>query len=364
MRYTIEKENEVRRLAEEGKSSSYICSVTGIPERVIWNWCPQTRPHDDVIKWSVKQRFHSVIPELEARISAAVSPVIKDSVTDEEWEEVNRVIYQTLFDEAIIVFRNLLEEPPDFGSEKKLSKEPFIEYLKRFWTMDSEYVKEKQLKESYVGQCRNSVHYWSLLKKEPLCEVNTGDIERVYERLSTKNLSQSRINSIMKVGLVPLRQAFKNGLILNRSFEFCLPDPEKHSAVSDSLAVKIFNTTWKDGQAFAANLIAYKCKMQLQEVRALRLKDIGYKQLFSMNIYTNKLSENPNKRIISMSSYLRELILKYASTSPYLPTPDSYIFFSDNPNKPASGKAWSSELQSVCDSLNIEEKVNFKMWSR
>ena len=61
MRYTIEKENEVKRLAAEGKSSSYICSATGISERVIWNWCPETRPHDDVIKWSVKQRFHSLL---------------------------------------------------------------------------------------------------------------------------------------------------------------------------------------------------------------------------------------------------------------------------------------------------------------
>lgn len=364
MRYTIEKENQVKELAAQGKSSAYISSQTGIPEKVIWSWCPQTRPHDDVIKWSVKQRFHSVIPELEARISAAVSPVVKSSLTDDEWEDLNKVIYQTLFDEAIIVFRNLLEEPPEFGNEKRLSKEPFLEYVKNFWTMDSDYVKIKDLKPSYVEQCRNSVHYWSMLKKEPLFEVNSGDIERVYEKLTEKGLSQSRMNAIMKVGLIPLKYAYKNGLILNRSYEFCLPNPDKCHSASDDLAVKIFNTEWEDEEAFVANLVAYKCKMQLQEVRALRLKDIGFQHNICSHIYSDKLEENPRKRIVESSSYVRDVILRYASTSPYPIEPNNFVFFSESQNKPAHGKNWSLELKKVCDKLGIEEKVNFKMWSR
>ena len=290
--------------------------------------------------------------------------MVKSSVTDEQWEEVNKVIYQTLFDEAIIVFRNLLEEPPEFVNEKRLSKEPFLEFLKKFWTMDSEYVKEKELKESYVEQCNNSIHYWSMLRKEPLFEVNSGDIERVYENLSEKGLSQSRINAIMKVGLIPLKHAYRNGLILNRSFEFCLPNPEKQSTISDITAVKIFNAEWKNEEAFVANLIAYHCKMQLQEVRALRLKDISYNHIVCTHIYSNQLMENPNKRVIEISSFIRDVIIKYASISPYPPAAENFVFFSENQNKPAHGKSWSSELKAICDTLNIEEKVNFKTWSR
>ena len=188
MRYTIEREKEVRALAAQGKSSSYISSMTNIPERVIWNWCPETRPHDDVIKWSVKQRYHSVIPELEARISAAISPIVRRDITEDEWESVNQVINKTLSEEAILVFKNLLAEPPEFGSEKRLSKEPFLDYLRRFWSADSEYVKRKGLKPVYVKQNHDSVHYWSLLKKRVLSEVNSGDIERVFEKLSEKEL--------------------------------------------------------------------------------------------------------------------------------------------------------------------------------
>ena len=364
MRYTIEKEKEVRKLAADGKSSSYISSLTGIPERVIWNWCPETRPHDDVIKWSVKQRYHSIIPELEARISAAISPIVRDNVSEEEWENVNQVINRTLFEEAIIVFKNLLSEPPEFGSEKKLSKEPFLDYLRSFWSENSEYVQQKNLSSVYVKQNYDSIHFWSLIKKRALCEVNKGDIERVYEKLSEKQLSQSRINAIMKAGLVPLKYAYKNGLILNRSYEFCLPNPEKCNAISGNVAVKIFNAKWNNEEAFVANLIAYICKMQLQEVKALRIKDIGCKHIDCENIFTNKLTDNPNKRTIETPSTIIDIILKYTSTSPYPVTPDSFVFFSEYKNKPAHGKKWNSELISVCNALNIEEKVNFKTWCR
>lgn len=365
MRYTIEKENEVKRLAAEGKSSSYICSLTNIPERVIWNWCPETRPHDDVIKWSVKQRYHSVIPELEARISAAISPLMRKDISEEEWENANQVINKTLFEEAIIVFKNLLAEPPEFGSEKKLSKEPFLDYLRKFWSEDSEYVKRKELKPVYVRQNHDSVHYWSLLKKRVLSEVNSGDIERVFEKLSEKGLSQSRINGIMKTGLIPLKEAYKQGLIPSRCHEFYLPKVEKtrnHLTFTD--ISKIFNSHWEDEQAFVANLIAYVCNMQLQEVRALRLRDISPNVIRIENYYTKEgLVKNKNPRTINVTSYVTDVVLKYASKIPYDDfSPDDYIFQSETRNRPSQGRYWNSALQKVCKKVGINN-FNFRMWN-
>lgn len=365
MRYTIEKENEVKRLAAEGKSSSYICSATGISERVIWNWCPETRPHDDVIKWSVKQRFHSLLPELEARISAAVSPCVKTSITEDEWENLNKVINATLFEEAIIVFRNLLEEPPEFGKDKKLSKEPLLDYFRRFWSMDSEYVKSKGLKENYVKTNYDSVHYWSMFRKNKLYEINTGDIERFYEHLCEKDLSQSRINAIMKVGLIPLKYAYANGLILNRCHEFYLPVVEKKTYDLTSVEVsKIFNTTWEDSEAYLANLLACNFRLQIQEVRALRICDIWEDELKVNNIFSDSLHENKNKRVLPLSSFFRDAILRYVSTSPYTDfQPTDYIFFSENRDRPAHGKKWSQKLSEACAENSIKKDVSFRTWS-
>ena len=365
MRYTIEKENEVKRLAAEGKSSSYICSLTNIPERVIWNWCPETRPHDDVIKWSVKQRYHYDFPELEARISSAISPLIRDDVSEEEWDNVNTIIYKTLFDEAVIVFKNLLREPPDFSLEKKLSDEPFLDYLRRFWSEDSDYVKRKGLSSVYVKQNHDSVHFWSMMKKRKVSEVNSGDIERVFEKLSEKELSQSRINAIMKVALIPLKEAYKEGLILTRCYEFYLPKVEKSennlSAVDIS---KIFNCDWDDEEAFVANLIAYVGKMQLQEVRALRLCDIDKKTINIENFYTKDgLVKNKKPRIINTTSYVTSTILKYASLSHYPDfSPNDYVFFSENRDRPAQGRNWNSELQKACRKSGVKE-ITFRQWN-
>jgi len=365
MRYTIERENEAKKLAKEGKSSSYISSVTGIPERVIWNWCPETRPHDDIIKWSVKQRFHSVFPDLEARISAAVSSCVNPSITEDEWEELNKVIATTLFDEAIIVFRNILEEPPEFSKDKKLSKELLLDYLKRFWTMDSEYVKNKGLKENYVKTNRDSVHYWSMFRKNKLSEINTGDIERFYEHLCEKDLSQSRINAIMKVGLIPLKYAYNNGLILNPCHNFYLPPIQKKTFTLNPVKIsKIFNSEWEDHEAFIANLIAYNCGLQMQEVRGLRLCDISEDSISAVHIYTNELKDNKNPKVIKVSSYFRDAVLRYASTTPYRDySPTDFIFFSEKRGKPACGKKWNSELIKVCKSNSIKGDVSFRMWS-
>ena len=365
MRYTIEKEKEVKRLAELGKSSQYITSLTGIPERVVWSWCPETRPHDDVIKWSVKQRYHSILPEFEAKITAAISPLVRTDISEETWEEVNKVVFNTLFEEAIVVFKNLLEEPPEFGSEKKLSKEPFLDYLKRFWTMDSEYVKARQLNESYVMQNKNSIHFWYMLRKFKLFEINSGDIERMYEYVSEKGLSQHRINAIMKTGLIPLKVAYSEGLTMSRCFDFYLPRPERTNTDIPAIDMsKIFNARWEDDEAFVANLIACNCKLQLQEVRALKLSNITTDSLIITSTYSNSkgLIPNRNPRVLMVSEFVINAVLRYASTTPYKDlTPDDYIFFSENRNKPAHGSKWSTELQKVCKQNGIEP-LNFHSW--
>lgn len=369
MRYTIAKENEVKAMAEEGKSLEYISSVTGIAPKVIWQWCPQLRPHEDVIKQSVKQRFHFIFPDFEAKISSAFSPFVREDITDDDWEMVNKVIYDTLYEESLYVFKNAITDPPDFGSTNKLSEELFLDYMKKFWSTSSDYAVQKNLKPSYIESQKNSIHYWSILRNKKLKDITKGDIQIVHEKLESKGLSASRISQILKTGLIPLRYAYENKLTLLKSYDYQLPKKfqRKSLSIESSVLSKIFNSDWKSSESFIANLIGCYAKMQLREVRALRLKDIftdGF--ILSSNIYDKgNLIENPNKRIIKVDEQLIDCILKYTSTSPYKDfKQEDFVFYSINRNSPSSAKNWTNDLRTKFEEVNISsEHINFAMWS-
>lgn len=367
MRYTIEKENEVKKLAKEGKSIEYIASVIGIPKKVIWGWCPKLRPHDDVIKQSVKQRYHSLYPDLEAKISCAFSPFINKDITEDQWEDLNKVIYDTLFEESMYVFKNVLTDPPDFGEIKKLSNEPFLDYLKKFWDMDSEYAKGR--KQSYMKMHRNSVHYWSPLRNKSVKDITKGDIDIIHENLQSKGLSASRIESVLRTGLIPLRHAYKEGLTILKAYEYQLPQSfrRKGIGIDEYSIVKIFNHSWKSNESFTANLVGYNAEMQLREVRALTLSDIyteGY--INASHIYEyGERKENPNARMIKVSGIIIDCILKYTSTTPYKDfKPEDYVFYSANRESPSSGSSWTKDLKEVSALfLPDTSHIEFSMWS-
>lgn len=367
MRYTIAKETEVKQMAAEGKSLDYIVSVTGIPPKVIWGWCPELRPHEDIIKQSVKQRFHSLYPDLEAKISSAFSPYIVSAITDDEWEELNKTIYDTLYEESLIVFKNALTDPPDFGNVKKLSEELFLDFMKSYWSENSVYT--NNLKDSYIKMNRNSIHYWSSLRNKKLKDITKGDIELIHEKLVSKNLSASRIYQILKVGLTPLKYAYENGMTIIKSYDYQLPKKfqRKNIELSSSMLSRILNSEWQSSESYVANLIGYYGKMQLREVRALQLKDIytdGF--LISNNIYEKgQLLENPRRRQIKIPVEIIDCILKYTSTSPYKDfKPEDFVFYSINRNVPASAKNWTRDLKHAsypyCEDT---AHIDFSMWS-
>ena len=320
MRYTIAKENEVKQLASEGRTLEYIVSVTGIPPKVVWGWCPELRPHEDVIKQSVKQRFHFIYPDFEAKISSAFSPFVRTDISDDDWDMINKVIYDTLFEESLYVFKNVLNDPPEFTSTGRLSNQLFLDYLKEFWSMNSSYVVEHKCKFTYVKSCRDAVHYWSALRNKKIQDVSKGDVELIHEKLVGKKLSPSRICQILKVGLIPLKVAYKEGMTLLKTYDYQLPKKDVRKDIDKTILTKVLNYNWKSAESYTANLVGCQTKMQLREVRALTLKDIftdGY--IYASHIYENgQYLPNPNARVIKVSSTLIDWILKYTSTTPYI----------------------------------------------
>lgn len=373
MRYTIEVEKKVKQLAEEGKKVDYISSVTNVPKKIIYTWCPSLKPHEDIIKWSVKQRFRFLYPELEAKISSAFSPFVDKDISEEKWDEINKVIYDVLFEESLIVFKNALSDPPDFGEIKKLSNDKFLDFLKLFWNYEkSPYINKRNsnkivISKTYADMCKNTIHYWSPLRNKYMKDVSVGDIEFMHEKLSAQKLSPSRIYFILKVALIPLKYAYENDLTLLKTYEYKMPKKtKKNNPLNPVLISKIFNHEWKDEEAFVANLIAYNCKMHINEIRALTLNDVyadGF--IITNNIYTRYgLEKNKNKRVISIPKYLVDIILKYSSTSPYTDYKSTdYIFFTAERDRPSYATNWSEELKAVCSEfMEDSENITMSIW--
>lgn len=375
MRYTIEKENEVKLLFKEGRSLDYIHSVTGIPKKVIWQWCPELRPHEDIIKQSVKQRYHFLFPDYEAKITSAFSPYICTDISEDDWESLNKHIYDVLYEEAVAVFLNVVSDPPNFGEKKILSNEKFLDYLKNFWDYDnSEYIKERNeekevISRGYANLCKNTLHYWSFLKNKLMRDVSKGDIQIIHEKLVEKKLSSSRIYFILKLALIPLEYAYNQGHTLLRTFDYKVPRKTRQKNVLESIVIsKIFNSEWKSSESYLANLLAYVGELKLQEVRALRLSDVfteGF--IVTNNIYTRDgLQPNKNKRVVKISQNVLDCILKYTSTNPFKDfKATDYVFYTIDRNKPSYGQSWTPDLKDVA-SLYIDDVylVNFSIWCK
>lgn len=370
MRYTIEKEQEVKRMVAENKSIDYISAKTNIPKKVIWNWCPELRPKEDVLMQIVKQRFRLEYQDLEAKIANAYSPYVKANISDKEWIQISKTVFQVLFDESLLVFKSALNEPPQITKTNKLSDEYFLDYLKRFWTEDFEYAITKKLSKSYIKMNRDSIHFWSSLRNIKLSEISKGDIEIVHENLEKKGLSESRVNSILKTALIPLKFAFYKGFIAQNVSDYHLLKTPPKSLRFDALTTtKIFNAEWDCFESRLANLIAYFTGFQLREVLALTLQNIytdGY--IVSNHIYDVKgytLSKKSHCTKVPIS--LIDTILQYTSTSPFKDfKATDFVFYSKKRNRPSfNSRNWTKDLQKVCSKLGLDiPHIKFSVWGK
>ena len=376
MRYTIEKENKVKELAAEGKSLDYIAAKTSLPKKVIWGWCPELRPHDDIIKQSVKQRYHFIFPDFEAKISTAFSPFVTEDISDDDWEMLNDVIYNTMFDLAVYVFRNAITDLPDFSDVSRLCNDPFLEYCKNFWNYEtSEYIKETNKKEiiiskEYADSCYNVLHYWSPLRNKKLKDITKGDLQIMQEKLVKKDLSPSRIYFILRAGIAPLRYAYNKGLTLTNVNEFNMPKKIKkeNNFIPRELVEQLFKNEWDNKLAYFANILAYYGHLKLNELKAINVSTI-------INNNTSKIDFNsePCINITLILNNNNEIELNNHSRSFYLPKSiyqDLLHFIVDNNYSYEDfifidGKkrnTWNDELKKQAARYSDRE-VNFSMWS-
>lgn len=369
MRYTIQKENEVKQMAADGCSLEYIAAKTSLPKKVIWGWCPELRPHDDIIKQSVKQRYHFIFPDYEAKITTSFSPYVTEDISDDDWEALNDVVYDTMFDLAVYVFRNAITDLPEFSDVKKLCDVPFLKYCRNFWDFDnSEYIKEankdKQIiSKSYADSCYNAIHHWSFLKNKKVKDITKGDLQIMQENLVAKDLSPSRVYFILRAGVAPLRYAYDKGLTLTNANEFKMPKKtkKKNNYIPNTLVQKLFEKKWDNEEAYFANLIAYYGHLKLNEVNAIMVSDLSKDGVVSVySIYNGNyqdLEANPHPKEIKLPTVVAVALYNYIENSERIKYREDFLFDSGTKRN-----VWNDELKKQAAKYTDLE-VNFSMWA-
>lgn len=369
MRYSIDKEVRARELAADGKSLDYIVSTVGVPKKVVIGWIPELRPHEDVIKWSVKQRFHSDFPEYEAVVSSEFSKFAREDITDEEWESLNRTVSKVMFDEAVHVFENAISDPPDFTGKTKLSDVSFTQFMRDFWNEGSSCIAGKGFSPAYIRNSANTVRYYSFLRNKSVKNVTEADLEILSEKLRSANLSEWRINFIIRAGRTALRYAYEQGMTVNRAYEFSLKKPCRTDYVplTWNEAAELFSVNWKTQDAMLANFLAFTGGLKQNELRALRICDIGKDSIYVLHSFSRskKLVPSDCPRTVVLSEVVITIIRGFIKINlGNEVTGDMYVFSKDG-TSPEDIRHWGTELKCVCRDFGYDyESIDFTMWNR
>lgn len=77
-----------------------------IPRSTIITWKAKGLSKESAER-TVRQRFYNIFPLAEAKITSAYSDYVVCGITDEEWEQLSKVINKILFDVAYEVWATL-----------------------------------------------------------------------------------------------------------------------------------------------------------------------------------------------------------------------------------------------------------------
>jgi len=256
---------------------------------------------------------------------------------------------------------NILDELQRKGWVKShvLKDEPqavnFITFLKDFWDWDtSPYIKEKLRKSHGIhkSHCKKQSQaielFWrSFFVDKHLGDISITHIDAFINHMGEKDLSASRKNGVIKAGTKALRWAFSKGMIdidPTRGHLLFSGDEAKRNILTPTAAAALFRTTWINGRAKLANMLASVTGMRSGEILALHFQDIGADCIYvshSWNIDDKrKRTKNLKPRTVEIPfPGLIKSLFEVAQQNPWGVKPDSFVFWSDvNKDSPMSDR--------------------------
>ena len=162
------------------------------------------------------------------------------------------------------------------------------EYIRSYWDYDGERIKRKnKLNPGSVGKAHSKTslsynvnHIFSILPKSLLIkDVDNKLVRKVFNKIADKDLANATISKIMMAFTTPLRQAYKEGLIL-RDPTLNLDTIRINGELKGILTQSEFKATLEDLQqncidhVILAVVLSAVTGMRMGEIRGLQIGDI------------------------------------------------------------------------------------------
>jgi integrase len=166
------------------------------------------------------------------------------------------------------------------------AKDPFLyDFLKSFWTVDSEYAKAKarrkhSLSEQYIKQSADLVErpLKDLCFNRRLSSLNLAFLESVITELEKTGISPRTINIRIQVITVPVRWNARQNKLPDPFFGYeKLPeDKNTRGIITKKELGKLLTTEQMEPRARAAVYFGTLCGMRMGEIRGLQWEDIDF----------------------------------------------------------------------------------------
>jgi integrase len=227
--------------------------------------------------------------------------------------------------------------------------------LNKYWDYDrSDYIREQLdtghkigRRYCYENRCFIDRYIKDFFHDRRLFEVTDVTVSDFLHSLKGKGLTAATVNCVRRSIVGPLKYAFKKHIIPadpSVAIEKFSGAVKERGILTPQEAEAVFNVEWSDRRAYIGNLIARNTGMRSAEILALRPADIGIDRIFVRHSYSVqdglKGTKTDKPRIVPISLRTCRELREFMDdgSSPFLASPERFIFFSSIPEKPMEAR--------------------------
>lgn len=239
--------------------------------------------------------------------------------------------------------------------EKRDGDIQFVDFLKKFWSADSEYFKSAEYEGRHLaaltlknnqGIVLNYVEkYFKGMTLSDIDEDNLNDFFRwcTEHPQRQRSLSTGALKKIKTCVVVPLRWA-RQKKIITHVIDFSVVLPCLGSAriyhrgiLTEEEQHLLVNHKWKNQKAYLAFFIAINCGLRLGEIRALTVADVTPSFITVNKSYNYadglKSTKTGKSRIVPCTLEVYTRVREYIQTLPLAERQDDCLIFANENNK-------------------------------
>jgi integrase len=272
--------------------------------------------------------------------------------------------------EAEDAAQKLLVSFNEKGAFSEVAKKPLIQFLLDFWTVESEYAREKRLVDKkplslYYIECNHQNIKNNVDSYPGFHGITVGDLTRAKLRswklwAAEKGMSGRKINMILQAMRVPVRDAYRDEKIPSDPFlnigEAAHTKKEK-GVLSPAEISAIIQSEMKNPRWRLAVLLGCLCGMRRGEIRGLQWGAIGEGVIaIKCNYIDNeglKVPKYGSKRTVPFTGSVKAALDAVRNTSKNT-EPETFIFEQlDTPGIPAAQGFFRHALYCELTSIGI-----------